>query len=932
MMNESPRLECRPAPAGEAAIPPDLVLTPVSRRPTTLASETVATVMGFPARAASLDASAGGQVPAASIVVVTIDNLLFLKLCLTSVLASLPRDGELIVIDNASRDGTAEYLRELQEAHRDHLRVISNSRNRGFGPATNQGLAAAAGEMLVLLNDDTVVHPGWLAPLARMLRDPLVGLVGPVTNRTGNEAQIQVPYRTYGELVDFAAGRASTAADDRFDIPVATMFCVAMRREVFARIGDLDERFEVGLFEDDDYSRRARAAGYRVVCAEGAFVHHFGETSFGKLVPTGERSALFEANRRRFEEKWQIDWEPHRRRPSDEYEHVAEEVRRLVCGALPRDGAVVVITKGDDRLIDLEGRTAWHFPQRSDGAYAGHHPADSADALAQLEALRAQGARFLVVPITAFWYFDHYRDFAAYLHAHARVIVDEAACRVFALERAGPTAPRCSVVIPVYDKPALTRQCLDSLIGAPSDCSLEIVVADDASGHTTERLLASYNERIHVVRHEVNAGFARACNDGAAAARGEYLVFLNNDTLPEPGWLDALVAYADRHERAAVVGSKLLYPDGTVQHAGIVFDKDRYPRHLYVGFPGDHPAVNISRRFQAVTGACMLVRRGAFERVGGFDLGYRNGLEDVDLCLRLGALGYEVHYCHTSVVQHLESVTHGGFRDRANNRLYSSRWCERVRPDDVAYYAQDGLLQIAYRGACPAALSVSPLLASIDESARGVERERLLQIRSRQVAELLRDTVRLTVKLAERSFEGNQDTGAAADAAPTSVQDVSVALDSERAAAAHNRLVDCERQLEAALLEFQRTFSLDMPSLEHRDMVRRIRRIADLALPPGSRVVVISRGDDELVSFSRVTANHFPQSPDGSYSGHHPADSDEAIAHLEDLRRRGADFLLIPETSTWWMAHYGGFADHVRRLPVIADQPGTCLIFALSSL
>src|SRR5439155_17167350 len=103
-----------------------------------------------------------------------------------------------------------------------------------------------------------------------------------------------------------------------------------------------------------------------------------------------------------------------------------------------------------------------------------------------------------------------------------------------------------------------------------------------------------------------NGGFAAACNDGVAAAEGDELVFLNNDTIPTKGWLDAMLAYAKDRPRVAVVGSKLLFPNDTVQHAGVIICQDGNPRHLYTGFPADHPAVNRSRRLQAVTAACML--------------------------------------------------------------------------------------------------------------------------------------------------------------------------------------------------------------------------------------------------------------------------------------------------------------------------------------
>jgi GT2 family glycosyltransferase len=201
---------------------------------------------------------------------------------------------------------------------------------------------------------------------------------------------------------------------------------------------------------------------------------------------------------------------------------------------------------------------------------------------------------------------------------------------------AGRTAPRCSIIIPVFNHASLTRQCLNRLFAQRTEVETEIIVVDDASRDLTPRLLSSYGDRIRVVRHTVNTGFAITCNDGAMVASGDYLVFLNNDTLPEPGWLDALVRYAEAHPRVAVVGSKMVFLDNTVQHAGVVIAQNGFPNLLYAGFPADHPAVNKTRAFRSVMGASMLVRRAAFEEVGGFDIGYFNCYEDVDLCLRLG--------------------------------------------------------------------------------------------------------------------------------------------------------------------------------------------------------------------------------------------------------------------------------------------------------
>jgi GT2 family glycosyltransferase len=262
-------------------------------------------------------------------------------------------------------------------------------------------------------------------------------------------------------------------------------------------------------------------------------------------------------------------------------------------------------------------------------------------------------------------------------------------------------------------------------------------------------MLAGYGNGIRVVRHEQNRGFAVSCNDGAAVAQGEFFVFLNNDTVPLSGWLDALVAHARQEPRAAIVGSKLLFPDRSIQHCGLVICADRMPRHLYVGFAADHPAVNRSRRFQVVTGASFLVRRGLFESLKGFDASYVNGFEDVDLCLRAGALGWEVHYCHASELFHLASMTEGRTNhDGRNERLFRERWGARVRPDDWLYYMEDGLIRLEYGGHTPLRLTIAPELGIVvDPEGNAGAAEQLLALRAEQVAIYMRENLFLKMEL-----------------------------------------------------------------------------------------------------------------------------------------------------------------------------------------
>jgi GT2 family glycosyltransferase len=421
-----------PHPRGlqEPAFPGDLVLTPISRRPTLLEDSTLRTILGRPVPA--FEANAADQ-PEVSVVVATRDNLPFLRLCLESVLAHTGRPCELVVVDNGSTDGTAAYLERLAERN-SSLRVITNDENRGFAPACNQGAAIAAADVLVLLNDDTIVCDDWLQPLLAHLAHPRVGMVGPTTNRTGNEAQIDAEYSTWDELTRFAEARSREHAGEAFEIETLTMFCVAMGRSLYEQVGPLDERFQTGLLEDDDYSRRVREAGFRLLCADDAFVHHFGETSFGKLAASGEYMRVLEANRARYEEKWREPWRPYERRRSDRYTELVERVRQQLVDAIPSNSTILVVSRGDEELLRLDGLRAWHFPRSDDGSYAGHHPADSREAIAWLEEQRAAGAEYIAFPATGAWWLDHYEGLRRHLDAqYTRSLSYPRTCFVFDL-------------------------------------------------------------------------------------------------------------------------------------------------------------------------------------------------------------------------------------------------------------------------------------------------------------------------------------------------------------------------------------------------------------------------------------------------------------------------------------------------------------------
>ena len=252
-----------------------------------------------------------------------------------------------------------------------------------------------------------------------------------------------------------------------------------------------------------------------------------------------------------------------------------------------------------------------------------------------------------------------------------------------------------SIVIPVFNKVEYTRKCVEALAATvdPGEF-IEIVLVDNGSTDGTREFLASLGGDVVVVRNTTNFGFAAACNQGARVARGRNIVFLNNDTVPQPGWLKGLLAAA-KEEDAAICGGRLVYPDGSIQHAGVAIDHRGIGYHIFNGFPKDHSAVTKRRRFQAVTAACMLVRRDVFEALGGFDEAYRNGFEDVDLCLRAGEKGYRILYAPECVVIHHEETTEGRkAHDRGNLERFLSRWQGKVDPDDDRIYAEEGFRKI----------------------------------------------------------------------------------------------------------------------------------------------------------------------------------------------------------------------------------------------
>jgi GT2 family glycosyltransferase len=264
------------------------------------------------ARVDQLEAAARGATPLVSVLVVTHNSEEFVQPCLDSILRNTAYpDYEVILLDNASGDGTVKLLRDYSRRS-ERFRLVELGENTGFAAGNNRAVAEARGDHLIFLNVDTVVTPGWVHGLLEHIRkDPSIGLICPVTNFAGNEAKLNVSYKDVESMEAFAADRTRAQRGRDSDVRAAAFFCALTPRAVWERVGQLDETFGMGMFEDDDFAVRVRRAGWRVVVAEDCFVHHFGQGSFSKISPA-VYERVFEENRKRFEEKWNQPWQPHR--------------------------------------------------------------------------------------------------------------------------------------------------------------------------------------------------------------------------------------------------------------------------------------------------------------------------------------------------------------------------------------------------------------------------------------------------------------------------------------------------------------------------------------------------------------------------------------------------------------------------------------------
>jgi O-antigen biosynthesis protein len=253
-----------------------------------------------------------------------------------------------------------------------------------------------------------------------------------------------------------------------------------------------------------------------------------------------------------------------------------------------------------------------------------------------------------------------------------------------------PGSPIVSIIIPVHNHIDFTVRCLQSIFRANTAAQYEIIVADDASSDGTQDVLRGIKS-ICYLRYDKNIGFIKTCNRAAQRAAGEYLIFLNNDTVVQDGWLDALFETFIDFPNAGLVGSKLIYPDGRLQEAGGVIWKDGTGRNYGWGNDPKKPEYNYLRETDFCSGASIMIPRALWEQLGGFDETFAPAYyEDVDLAFQVRKAGYKVYYQPVSEVIHYEGLSSGTDLDSGvkkyqeiNRHTFFQKWKDVLsRHDD----------------------------------------------------------------------------------------------------------------------------------------------------------------------------------------------------------------------------------------------------------
>lgn len=257
-----------------------------------------------------------------------------------------------------------------------------------------------------------------------------------------------------------------------------------------------------------------------------------------------------------------------------------------------------------------------------------------------------------------------------------------------------------SIIIITRNNFGYFEKCVQSLFLHTDFKDVELIIVNNNSSDLESKKLIEWYEAqefltpnilIQLIHNVGMESFAKNNNEAVKLSHGNYLMFLNDDTEVQVNWLPPLLNCIESDERIVMVGPKMFYPNGMLQHCGIAFHKkDKMPGHIWLGKkPRDYPPAQIRRRFKAITGGAMFISSRIFKLAGGFNEDYDVcAYEDIDFCLRIGDEANRIYYEPKSEIMHHESVTQDKFDAKfrndyfvKNTKLFLDRWFDTIKPD-----------------------------------------------------------------------------------------------------------------------------------------------------------------------------------------------------------------------------------------------------------
>uniref|UniRef100_C6E7H8 Glycosyl transferase family 2 n=1 Tax=Geobacter sp. (strain M21) TaxID=443144 RepID=C6E7H8_GEOSM len=551
-----------------------------------------------------------------NICMVTYNRLEFTRQSIESIAGRTDYPYVLTVVDNNSQDGTREYLKQMKQQG-----VIKNLvlLDENIGVAKGSNLAWSQepeAEYYLKLDNDIVIRKNcWLSPMVAALEAiPELGAVGYNFEPVSYPLQVVNGQRIRPKQANIGGA------------------CYMISKRTERILGFWCEDYGLYGEEDGEYSLRLRVAGLANAYLE--------DEDMGVHLPGGKAGAIDEVTKKALDD---VELGTH-----FEYRTWKDEQRRHLqqpggllhrnCHLYQSGERSIYVTRGE--FLGKISPEIQLFDRKNSLAFL---PLNGTLSPSQREDIRAWCLQNSITFATVTLAEENGREILEVAHKAERVQVT------------------ASIVIPVFNKVEFTRLCLETLyVNTPRDL-FELIIIDNASSDgTAEYLAAQEGPGVQIISNAKNVGYTIACNQGAAKASGKYIVFLNNDTEPQKGWLENLVLMAEHDLRVGAVGAKLIYPDGRLQEAGAIIFSDGSNYSIGSCEDPKDPRFNTPRVVDYCTGACLMVRHDLFRKIGGFDERYAPAYyEDPDICFAIADLGYYVVYCPQSEVIHHESVTAG---------------------------------------------------------------------------------------------------------------------------------------------------------------------------------------------------------------------------------------------------------------------------------